>query len=135
MFKQVAMFVLAVVAGYATMILGIFGAQEGLFGGVTWQDTPLPQLLVAGVLTTASAVMGGAVAAWVYGQPFYPPVLLMCGLVVAETIYMTLAGRLPGPLWFDAAASGSLVFGMLLGVFIASRWKPWPAPAASIDPT
>ena len=80
MAQRIGLFLLALIAGYAVMIIGIFGAQEGMFGGVTYQDTPLPQLVIAGILTTISAVVGGIVAAWIFGKPFFPPALGMCGL-------------------------------------------------------
>ena len=47
--------------------------------------------------------------------------LAICALVVLETTYMILAGRMPGPVWFDVAASGSLLFGILLGAFAIQR--------------
>ena len=132
MIARIGMFLLALVAGYATMIICIFIVQEGMFGGVTYQKTPLPQLLVAGILTSASALVGGAVGAWVFGKPFFPPALAMCGLVVLETTYMIAAGRLPGPLWFDVAAASGLLFGILLGAFLVQRFRPIAAPSKSV---
>lgn len=133
MVQRIGMFLLAVVAGYAMMILLIVLVQEGIFGGVTYQETPLPQLLVAGVLTTASAVAGGAVAARVFGKPFFPPALAMCGLVVLESTYMIGSGRMPGPLWFDIMAASGLLVGILLGAFVIKRWKPIASPLASVS--
>lgn len=123
MFRQFFKFLLATVAGYFVMILLITIVQEFMFGGVSYQTTPLPQLLAAGFLTTASAVAGGAAAAGVFGKPWFPPALAICGLVVLETAYMISAGRLDGPLWFDIAAAGSLVFGILVGAAVIQRWK------------
>ena len=128
MMRRVGFFLLALVAGYAAMIVGIFIAQEALFGGVTYQETPLPQLLIAGALTTASAAIGGAVAAMIFGKPFYPPCLAMSFLVVAESVYMVSTGQMPGPVWFDATASASLVVGILFGAFVISRRVPKPVP-------
>jgi hypothetical protein len=133
MIRRIGMFFLAVVAGYATMILFITVVQEGMFGGVTYQTSPLPQLLVAGGLTLASAAVGGVVAARIFGKPFFPPALIICGLVVLESTYMISAGRMPGPIWFDVMASGSLLFGILLGAFVVQRWKPNAAPSTSVS--
>jgi len=85
MIKRVVMFLVAVVAGYVTLALLTVVVQERMFGGVSYAKTPLPQLLVAGVLTTVCSAAGGAVGAWVFGQPWFPPALAMCGLVVLET--------------------------------------------------
>ncbi len=130
MIGRIGKFLLAVVAGYATMFLLILAVQEGMFGGVSFYTTAVPQLLLAGALTTASAVAGGAVAAWSFGRPFFPPAFAMCGLVVLETTYMILAGRLEGPLWFDVTAAGSLLFGILLGALVIQRRKPDAVPSA-----
>ncbi len=132
MIKRIGMFLLAIVIGYFTMILLIFVAQDLIFGGVSFYKTPLPQLLMAGALTTTAAIVGGAVAAWSFGKPFFPPALAICGLVVLETTYMILAQRLEGPVWFDVAASGSLLFGILLGAFFIRLRKPTPAANASV---
>ena len=121
MIKRVVMFLLAVVAGYVTMVLLITVVQEGMFGGVTFSKTPLPQLLVAEVLTTASAVAGGAVAAWIFGKPWFPPALAVCGLVVLETTYLMLTAGLEGPLWFDILGPGTHVIGLLLGAYAIRR--------------
>ncbi len=124
MVKRIGMCLLALVAGYAVMFLLITIVQEGVFGGVVYGETPLTQLVLAGVLTMFSAVVGGWVAARVFGKPYFPPALIMCALVLLETVYMTLAGRLPGPVWFDFAASSSLVVGIILGVILFKRGMP-----------
>lgn len=118
-----AMLLLAVLGGYVTMFLLILAAQEGLFGGVSYRTTPLPQLLVAGALTNAAAVVGGAVAARIYGKPWFLPALCICGLVVSETTYMILANRLDGPVWFDGLAAGSLLVGLLIGGYGLHRLR------------
>jgi len=51
MIKRIAVFLLAVLAGYLVMVLLITVVQELIFGGVSFQTTPMPQLLAAGVLT------------------------------------------------------------------------------------
>ena len=69
----------------------------------------------------AGAVVGGAVAARIYGAPWFPPALCLCGLVVLETSYMILSNRLDGPLWFDVLAAGSLLVGLLFGAYCIQR--------------
>ncbi len=124
---------LAVLGGYATMFLLILAAQEGLFGGVSYRTTPLPQLLLAGVLTNIGAVAGGAVAARIYGKQWFLPALCLCGLVVLETSYMILSNKLDGPVWFDVLAAASLLVGLLLGAYVLQRMQRSggaPAPAS-----
>ncbi len=121
MIRRVAKFLLAVVAGYVTMALLTAAVQEGMFGGVSYSKTPLPLLLVAGVLTTVCSVAGGAVAAWIFGKPWFPPALAMCGLVVLETTYVTLTDGVEGPLWFAIMGPGSHLSGILLGAYAVRR--------------
>ncbi len=114
--------VAGVVAGYAVMVLLITLVQEVIFGGVSYYDSPLRELVVAGLLTTLSAVAGGALAAWISSpRPMLPP-LIMSLLVVVETTYLTLQGDLEGPLWFDIVAAASLIVGLLAGAKIRG-WR------------
>ncbi len=133
MIKRISRFLLAVVAGYGTMFLFIVLVQEGMFGGVSYYRTAVLQLLVAGILTTASTAAGGAVAAWVFGGPFFPPALAICALVVLESTYMILAGRLEGPVWFDVTAAGSLLIGILVGALAVRGWKPVASHSVSVS--
>ncbi len=133
MIRRVLVFLLALLAGYAAMVVLITVVQEAMFGGISYHTTPLPQLLVAGALTTASAVAGGAVAARIFGKPWFPPALVMCGLVVLETSYMTLSNRLEGPLWFDLMAAGSLLFGICVGAYAVQRLQQSAAASAGIS--
>ena len=132
MIKRVVMFLLAVVAGYVTLALLTAVVQEGMFGGVSYAKTPLPLLLVAGVLTTACSAAGGAAAAWIVGKPWFPPALAMCGLVVLETTYLMLTDGVEGPLWFAIMGPGTHLIGIPLGAYVIRRWQQSassPAPA------
>jgi len=118
MIQRIGMFLLSVVVGYFTMFFLILASQEGLFGTVSFYNTPLPQLTVSGLLTSASAVVGGIVAASIFGKPHFPPVIAIGMLVVAESTFMISAGRLEGPVWFDIMAAGSLLVGLALGFYL-----------------
>lgn len=124
MIKRTGTFLLALLAGYAAMVVLITVVQEWMFGGVSYHTTALPQLLIAGGLTALSAMAGGAVAAWIFGQPWFPPPLAMCGLVVLETTYMISANKLEGPTWFDVMAASSLIVGILLGAYLMKSLRP-----------
>lgn len=122
--KRGGMLLLALFVGYFTMIVGIFIAQEAIFGGVTYSGTPLPQLLIAGFLTTLSAAIGGWVSAKIDRGKGYGPALGMSGLVVLESIYMIGSGQMPGPVWFDVMAASSLVVGIFAGAFLLRYMRP-----------
>lgn len=123
MLKRAGLLLVSLVVGYGTMVILITLVQEGLFGGVSYSSTPLPQLAVAGLLTVGSAVVGGAVAARIFGPPWFPPAGLMCGLVTLETSYLIKTGVLTDPLWFDVSAGISLVVGILVGAYVTRKWQ------------
>ncbi len=106
---------LAVVVGYAVMVVLITLVQEVLFGGVSFYRSSLSELAVAGLLTTLSAVAGGFVAAALAGRAPLGHGLAMSVLVAIEMTALLSTGKLEGPLWFDLAAAASLVVGILAG--------------------
>lgn len=107
--------ILAVVLGYGVFVLGAFIAQESILGGVSYRDSSLLILLAAGILTPWAAVLGGAVTALVAPVRPFAHLWPMTLLIVAETSYLYLDGRVDGPLWFEAGAGASLVVGAWLG--------------------
>jgi hypothetical protein len=111
-----------VIAGYGTMVVLITLVQETWFGGVGWNVSPPGVLAVAGTLTFLSAVVGAAVGTWIGGRRTRVVGQVMSLLVVTETTLLTYRGRLDGPLWFDLAAAGSLIAGILIGAAVARRW-------------
>ena len=130
MIKRVVLFLAAVVAGYVTMVLLTVVVQEGMFGGVSYAKTPLALILVAGVLTTGCSAAGGAVAAWIFGKPWFPPAVAMCGLVVLETTVLMLTDGVEGPLWFNIMGPGSHLVGIPLGAYMIRRLRQSASSAA-----
>lgn len=126
---------LAVVAGYVAMVLLITLVQEGIFGGVSFRKSSLVTLAIAGGLTFASAVVGGAIAAFIAGWKPFEHGLAMCGIVVIETSVLIATGKLADPLWFDLSASASLLVGILLGTlpFVArARQQALATPSLGV---
>lgn len=113
--------VLGVVIGYALMVVLITLVQEVWFGGVGFHDSSLLELALAGVLTFVCAMAGGATATIVAGTSARNPGFAMSIIVVIETTALVITGRLGGPLWFDLAASASLIVGILLGAELVLR--------------
>jgi hypothetical protein len=100
------------------MVILITLVQEKWFGGVSYHKSSRPVLFVAGLLTFVSAVMGGLVAAWISGNYFLVPGIVMSLAIVTETTFLIRKGKVDGPLWFDISAAGSLIVGILLGVYL-----------------
>ncbi len=105
----------AVVGGYFAMVVLITLVQETWLGGVSWQRSSPGVLLAAGTFTFLAAVVGGFVAAVVAGRSPLTHGLLMCAVATIETTVLISTGRVEGPVWFDLAAAGSLMVGILLG--------------------
>ena len=115
-----------VVLGYAVMVLLITAVQEGWFGGVVWGKTQPSELAVAGLFTALSAATGGIAATAIARKSGRKAGIVMSCLVVIETTVLVLTGKLTGPLWFDLAASASLVVAILLGAEAFLRWMGRP---------
>lgn len=105
----------ATVVGYFSMVVLITLVQEGVFGGVGYSKSSWVTLLLAGGGTFLAAVAGGSISAAIARNKNYLPQLVICGLVVLETIWFATSQRSDDPLWFDLLASSSLLAGVLLG--------------------
>ncbi len=107
----------AIVIGYALFVVGAWVAQEAILGGVSFHDS-LGTLILAGLLTPVSAVIGGLVTAALAGTRPFLHTVPMCLLITLETTYLFTTGKVDGPLWFEASAGASLVVGALIGVWL-----------------
>jgi len=107
--------VLAVIVGYVVMVVLITLVQEGAFGGVGWYESSIPVLLVAGLGTCLSGVVGAYVTGPVSGKRALPHAAVMAGLTVVEMIALSVTGKLSGPVWFDVIAEASLFAAILVG--------------------
>ena len=120
--KAVLRTVVGVVCGYFLMVVLITLVQEVWFGGVGWGKTPFAQLTVAGFFTCVAAALGAVAAAAIARPRGRLAATIMSFLVVLETTFLMVTGKLGGPLWFDVLAAGSLIVAILLGAELFSRW-------------
>lgn len=124
--------VLAVVAGYAALVLVSTVVQEIWLGGVSYRRSSLPTLLLAGIFTPLSAVIAGGVTAAIAGwRPWLHALPVMLAIAV-ETTALYRTGRVDGPLWFEASAALALIGGVALGFWlwglIKTRLRKGDAP-------
>ena len=124
--------ILAIVVGYAVMVILITLVQETWLGGVSYRESPRSVLALAGFFTFLSAGIGGLVAAWIGGRQYLAHGLAVAAGVVVETTVLLSTGGLSGPLWFDLLAALSLVIGILLGAALFSRLKSKRTPQAAV---
>ncbi len=125
--------ILAIVVGYAVMVILITLVQETWLGGVSYRESPRSVLALAGFFTFLSAGIGGLVAAWIGGRQYLAHGLAVAAGVVVETTVLLSTGGLSGPLWFDLLAALSLIIGILLGAVLFSRLKSKRTPQAAVQ--
>ena len=114
----IAMSLLAVVAGYATLAIGSTLVQEVWLGGVSYQQSPRSTLILAGIFTPLCAFAGGAVAAAVGRRaPLWAGAALSM-IIVVESTYLYATGRVDGPWWFEAGAAAALVVAVMLACWL-----------------
>jgi len=112
---RILLSVSAILAGYIVLILLTTAVQEGLFGGVSFVESSVAELVAAGLLTPLAAVAAGATTAWIARRRPLLHVLPMTIAIVVETSALYRSGRVDGPLWFEALAAAALVAGALAG--------------------
>lgn len=117
--------VLAVAGGYAALVLLTYLVQESLLGGVSFRDSPLHTLLIAGILTPCAGGVAGYAAALVAGRWPVLHVVPICAAVAVETTALYATGRVDGPLWFEALAGAALIAGILAG----AGYRRWHSSA------
>lgn len=121
---QVVRSTAAIVVGEVLLYAGTWLVQEPIFGHVTYSDN-LATLIGAGLLTPVAALIAGFAVALIAGVRPYIHLVPMCALIVVETIYLFSRGLVDGPLWFEASAALSLIFGALAGAWL---WQRLVAP-------
>jgi hypothetical protein len=121
----------AVATGYVLLVLLSTLVQEAWLGGVSYRDSSLKTLILAGIFTpVAGAVAGFATATIARRRPFLHA-LPICLAIALETSVLYRTGRVDGPLWFEALAGATLIGGVVLGTaarFAATRKASAPDP-------
>lgn len=119
---RVIRIVLGVVVGYAVMVVLITLVQEAWLGGVSYHESSVSELLLAGIGTFLSAVAGGAAGTAIAGSGTRAVGVGMSVVVVVETTALVATGKIGGPLWFDLGGSASLIVGIVIGTELVRRW-------------
>jgi len=124
--------VVGVLIGYALMVLLITLVQETWFGGVSYTKSPVGVLVVAGLFTFLSAVVGGYAAGLIAGHhPGWHGAVISL-MVACETTWLISSGRTHDPIWFDTTAAGELVLGLMLGSLLQACVGATPHTPASV---
>ncbi|MDW3652161.1 MAG: hypothetical protein R8P61_34115 [Bacteroidia bacterium] len=119
--RKIALIALAVVAGYAVMILGLLLTQDLSLGRVEFGITPLWKIPLVGIGALASAALGGWVAFLISKSKKLIPQIIMAGFTIFETTALLMEGALTNPLWFELLSELTLIVGILGAGYLASR--------------
>lgn len=108
----------AVLAGYATIVVGALLFQDLLFGGLSHASPPR-DLIVGGGMTAVFAALGGYVSYALAPRRPAAHAGTLIGWLCIETTLLTAEGA--NPLWFDALAGMSVIAGAAVGAYACAR--------------
>lgn len=125
---NVLRYTFSIIMGYLVMVLLLVVAQDLTFGRPELGITPMYNIVFAGIGSVMAAVGGGWVAGQLKRHKQLWPQQIMCLLLIVESTYLMTNGILTNPIWFEMLASMSLLFGVLIGGWIANYGWIMPAP-------
>jgi len=115
MLKKILLTILAIFAGYAIMIIGLYISQDLFFGGIEIGKTKIWELAIAGFGAFISAFAGGLVTGKLAPvKNMIAPTILAVETMI-EATFLFIEGQFPNPLWFDILSELTLVVGILAG--------------------
>ncbi len=113
--KKIGRIISAPIAGYVVIVIGALLFQDALFGRVT-HDSSWVAISIGGGLTALACVLAGYVVGWIAPmRPVLAALPLLVWLAI-ETTLIHLRGM--SPFWFDVAAGGSNIVGVVCGLVI-----------------
>ena len=114
--------VLAVVVGYVVMVAGAWLGQETFYPSSEY-GSPLPEVIMVGILTSALGGLGGTVTALLAPSRPFLHLIPMAALIAIETVTLYVNNRVSGPLWFELLAGASLIAGTFIGAWLGVQVK------------
>lgn len=113
----------AIIVGYAIIVIFAILFQDVSFGGLSLAKSPWHHLLIGGSMTVVGALIAGYVMPIIANRQPYIYAWILAIWVLAEGIYLWVAGITTNPLLFDIAASSSLSIGVLVGCYYRVRQR------------
>ena len=121
--KNILFITLAIITGFASLTLLTIIAQEVIFDGISFTNSPLSTLLIGGGLSVLSAVFAGCIARLVY-TPYKIIVPIIISLfIVADTTSIIVKNVSVDPAWFDLTAGVSLIIGVWVGYYYTQKMR------------
>jgi len=120
-FESIFRIIVAVFAGESMLGLLISIVQENIFGGISFNESPVFDLIFGGIGTFLCAFVSGVAAYLIVDKKTIIPNLIMSILITIESVNLILFSNSKDPFWFDTLAALSLLVGIWLGVLIYNK--------------
>jgi hypothetical protein len=116
--KKLLMILLAIIGGEVALVLLTTVAQEVLFDGISYRQSPIFDLVVGGAATILAAVLSGLLARLICKETYATVPVVISILIAIETTYLISRGVTGDPVWFDILAGLSLIAGIWIGFYM-----------------
>ncbi|MDH3246848.1 MAG: hypothetical protein OEM26_19660 [Saprospiraceae bacterium] len=114
-----AMWILgSIVVGELALAVLTTIAQEVIFDGIGYNESPFWELLVGGILTVLAAIGAGWIARKIIRKRRLIIPLGIAVLILIESYYLVFIRGSDQPLWFEMLAVLSLIFGIWFGFYL-----------------
>jgi hypothetical protein len=117
LFRNKFILILSVIIGELGLVVLTTFVQEYIFRGISYTTSPLPVLIIGGLLTFLAAIGAGILSALPSGKALHMVPIILSLLVVLEMTYLISAGITGDPIWFDILAGFTLIAGICLGYY------------------
>jgi branched-subunit amino acid transport protein len=117
--------------GYVVIALLTTLFFEAVMGGIGFTKSSGPELLLAGFFAVVAGLAGGVFARWIGGSPWLVCAGFALLFLTIDTVYVLTSGISSDPLWFDLAASLTLMAATVAGVVVRERVGRSKLPAAA----
>lgn len=109
------------IIGEISLIVLTTIAQEVLYDGISYIESPMSDIIFGGLATFVAAILAGMIAGLVGGKRNFWPPLLISFIIMIEMTYLISQGITKDPIWFDCLAGFSLIVGIWLGFGMISK--------------
>lgn len=107
--------ILAIVLGELSLVVLTTVAQEVVYDGISYTNSPIEDIFFGGFLTVLAAVFAEIVAVYAGGRRNFWPHVFISLIIGIEMTYLITSGLTKDPLWFDVIAGSSLVVVIWIG--------------------
>ncbi|MEM9078848.1 MAG: hypothetical protein AAGC43_17540 [Bacteroidota bacterium] len=116
----------ATVIGTLSLVLYTTLSRDVLFNNVSYCTSTSGTLLLSGMAVLLSSVVSGFLASLIVVRDNTWPHVLISFFIVGKMCFVVLCGEWSGPFWFETGQHLSLLAGLWIGSFWASKFPLAP---------